>query len=397
MIRLFTFIATAALALVLASTWASAEKRVALVVSNKNYEHVSALGNTENDALAMSDMLQRIGFDVVTRHDLDNNAFRSALQEFRTRADEADVALIYYAGHGIEVDNVNYLIPTDARLERDTAVEFEAVPLDLVTYASAGAKRFRLVILDACRNNPFLKSMARSVASRSIGRGLAVVEPATTDTLIAYSAREGTVALDGTGTNSPYANALLSNLAVPGVEVGTLFRRVRDDVMKATGGLQEPFVYGSLSSAEFFLHMRIGAPAAPLAAGAAGPAPAADPCRFAETHWKSVEDAKSRRGFEDHLSKFPTCPFAELARIRLEDATKAAPPKAAPKPAVRIRPGAAKPRKPVPTAERARPATRKPVAQAPAPAQPQAPVRKKRGICSGTWPSSSERYDLFCK
>ena len=171
---------------------------------------------------------------------------RRALRDFADRARDADIAVVYYAGHGIEVDGANYLIPVDAKLERDTDVYDEALSLDRVLVAIEPAKQLRLVILDACRDNPFSKTMKRTIASRAIGQGLAKVEPTSPNTLIAYSAKAGSTAADGDGKNSPFTPALAKHLATPGLDVRRAFGFVRDDVLKNTGNRQEPFVYGSL-------------------------------------------------------------------------------------------------------------------------------------------------------
>ena len=144
-----------------------AEKRVALVVGNSAYENVVRLTNPAHDAAAISDMFKRAGFDVVdAKHDLKNAEMRRALREFTDKARDSDIAVIYYAGHGIEVNGVNYLVPVDAMLERDTDAYDEAISLDRILQAIEPAKRLHLVILDACRNKPFLKKMTRTVASR---------------------------------------------------------------------------------------------------------------------------------------------------------------------------------------------------------------------------------------
>ena len=184
--RLFVVLAAC---LACAPAWA--DKRVALVVGISKYQNVPALGNPSNDASAMGDIFKSAGFETVDlRRDLGVADMRKALREFAAKASDADIAVVYYAGHGIEVDGSNYLVPADAKLLSDFDVEDEAVSLDRVLQAIHPAKRLRLVILDACRDNPFSKTMKRSVANRSIGRGLAKIEPATTDTLIAFC-REG--------------------------------------------------------------------------------------------------------------------------------------------------------------------------------------------------------------
>jgi tetratricopeptide (TPR) repeat protein len=232
------------------------ETRVALVIGNGSYASVPKLPNPSSDAKAVADSLRAAGFKTVhLDNDLSASAMREALNTFSTEASQADWAVVYYAGHGIEVNGVNYLIPIDAKLKTDRAVQFEAVPLDSVLTSVESARKLRLVILDACRDNPFLRDMARTVASRSVGRGLARIEPESSATLVAYAAKAGQVASDGvTGqANSPFATALIRNMQKPGVEIRKFFGLVRDDVMAATGNAQEPFVYGSLGGDDYFL------------------------------------------------------------------------------------------------------------------------------------------------
>ena len=226
---------------------ALAEKRVALVIGNSAYNNVSKLPNPANDAEAIGVLFKSVGFDVVEqRQNLGNAEMRRVIRDFSEKAQGADLAVVFFAGHGIEVDGVNYLIPTDSRLERDVDVEDEAVSLDRVLKMIEPAKRLRLVILDACRDNPFGKAMKRTIATRSIGRGLGPIEPSTSDTLIAFAAKAGSTAIDGAGPNSPFTAALLKHLVTPGLDVRLALGQVRDDVLKATGSKQEPFVYGSL-------------------------------------------------------------------------------------------------------------------------------------------------------
>jgi formylglycine-generating enzyme required for sulfatase activity len=247
---------------------AYAEKRVALVIGNANYSKVAKLPNPARDAGAVETMLRAAGFEAVdVKRDLGRDAMRRALRDFSDKVRGADIAVVFYAGHGIEVNGANYLIPVDATLGRDIDVEDEAVPLDRVSQLLEPARRLRLVILDACRDNPFVRSMQRTVGTRSIGRGLAKVEVVSSDTLIAFAAKAGSVAEDGQGANSPYTSALVRHLATPGLDVRLAFGRVRDEVLKSTKRRQEPFVYGSLGGTEIALVPGVaGTPAAPPSA-----------------------------------------------------------------------------------------------------------------------------------
>jgi tetratricopeptide (TPR) repeat protein len=232
-----------------------AETRVALVIGNGSYASVGKLDNPAVDAAAVADALRRAGFKTVhVDTDLTAEAMRRALNDFSAEAAGADWALIYYAGHGIEAGGMNYLIPVDAQLKTDRAVQFETVPLDAALASVEGAKKLKIVILDACRDNPFLSKMTRTVATRSVGRGLGRVEPDTGSTLIAFAAKAGQLALDGKAgqTNSPFAAALVHNMDRPGVEIRKFFGLVRDEVMAQTGQAQEPFVYGSLGGNDYF-------------------------------------------------------------------------------------------------------------------------------------------------
>ena len=227
------------LLLVAQSYGALADKRVALVIGNSAYQNVPGLPNPINDATAIAELLRNAGFDVVdSRADLGIAVIRRAIREFADTARDADIAVVYYAGHGIEVDGTNYLIPVDAILQRDTDVEDEAISMDRLLRILEPVNRLRLIILDACRENPFTRSMKRTIASRAIGRGLAKVEVVNSDTLIAFSAKAGSIALDGDGKNSPFTTALLNHLATPGLDLRIAFGQVRDDVLKATANRQ---------------------------------------------------------------------------------------------------------------------------------------------------------------
>jgi uncharacterized caspase-like protein len=227
-------------------------RRVALLIGNGGYEHVPTLPNAKNDASALAAALRNAGFQSVTlKTDLKRDEIMAALSEFARLADNADWAVVYYSGHGIEYRGENYLIPVDARLLVDRDIDLEAVDVGKVLGVVEGAKRLRLIILDACRNNPFLDQMRRTIATRAVTRGLAPVEP-DAGSLIVYAAKHGETALDGDGSDSPFATALINRLQTPNLEIRRLFDLVRDDVLASTNKMQQPFTYGSLSGSEDF-------------------------------------------------------------------------------------------------------------------------------------------------
>jgi uncharacterized caspase-like protein len=225
--------------------------RVALVIGNSHYKAVDALKNTERDAKLIADGLSKSGFEKVhvvvdgTRTDLIH-----ALKDFSNEAANSDWAVVYYAGHGIEFDGNNYLVPVDVRYENDDDIPKESLALDQVLNSVSGASKLRLVILDACRENPFVQELSKDEGSQ-VGRGLARIEPES-GTLVAFATKHGHIATDGTGPDSPFATALANRMATPGLEISQLFRLVHDDVYASTARQQEPFTYGQLSAQRFY-------------------------------------------------------------------------------------------------------------------------------------------------
>ena len=298
---------------------AFAQQRVALVIGNSGYKEAPPLPNPVNDATAIAALLESAGFQVVLRRDVSINDMRRALREFSDATRNADVAVVYFGGHGIEIDGENYLLPIDAVLERDIDVDDETVSLDRILRVVEPAKRLRLVILDACRENPFSRTMKRTMAKRSIGRGLAKVEPTMSDTLIAFAAKAGSTASDGDGRNSPFVTALLKHLAEPGLDLRIAFGRVRDDVMLKTDNEQEPFVYGSLGGSIVSLM--------PAKADDSATGTRPEPSQQANleiTFWNTIKDDKNPRLFEAYLKRYPNGAFADIARITLEGLKTAA-------------------------------------------------------------------------
>lgn len=244
-------------AVVVFNAGAAEAKRVALLIGNQKYEETAQLNNPANDVELMRASFQNAGFDSVkTVFDLDRSAMVKALREFEDESADAEMAVVYYSGHAMEMNGVNYLIPVDAALKSDRDVEDESVAIDRVQRSLEGAKKLKLFILDACRNNPFSAQMTRSIGTRAVSRGLARVEPESADTLIAFASKAGTVALDGEGKNSPFATALAKYLTEPGLDVRIALGKVRDEVVQATNREQEPFVYGSLGGAQIFLNIK---------------------------------------------------------------------------------------------------------------------------------------------
>ena len=295
-----------------------AAPRVALVIGNASYAHAPALANPLNDAADMGAALERLGFAVTRLENVGDGEMRRGLNEFRRAASASEVAVVFYAGHGIEVDGRNFLVPVDARLASDQDVEYEAIPLELASRAVERASGLRLVILDACRENPFAVSMQRAGATRSIGRGLARVEPSG-ETLVAYAAKEGTVASDGDGRNSPYSEALLRFLEEPNLEVMFMLRKVRDAVLASTGGSQEPFWYGSLSSKGVYLAAGPEPEPSPVAQPAIAEAPRVTATNHREDrYWDSVKDSPDPADLEAYLERYPSGTYETLARNRLK-------------------------------------------------------------------------------
>ncbi|MBR0793188.1 caspase family protein [Bradyrhizobium manausense] len=303
---------------------AHAERRIALVMGNSAYKSVPKLSNPANDAALVGSMFKNAGFDWIDiRTNLNATEMRKALRDFGGRARDAEVAVIYYAGHGIELDGTNYLIPTDAALETDSDVLDEAVALDRALFAVEPAKQLRLIILDACRDNPFAKSMKRTVAARAIGRGLAKVEPTSPNTMIAFAAKAGSTASDGDSKNSPFASALVERLPTPGLDLRKAFGFVRDDVLKNTGYQQEPYVYGSLGGDDVAL----------VAAKPAATGPQASPEDAIRRNYELALQLGTRDGWTAFLNRYADGFYADLAKgqlnkIAAEEARSAAAEKA---------------------------------------------------------------------
>lgn len=227
-------------------------RKVALIVGNGAYRNVQPLANPPRDAKLIADTLRSLGFATVTlAPDLTRDKFFAALHEFGQEAEKSDWAVVYYAGHGMEIGGVNYLIPVDAKLAADRDAETQAVALEQIIAAVSGARKLRLVMLDACRDNPFEKTMQRTMALKLVSKGFSNIEPEA-GFMVVYAAKHGEVALDGDSRNSPFATVLAREIKTPKLEVRKLFDIVRDDVWAATKRMQQPFTYGSPPGREDF-------------------------------------------------------------------------------------------------------------------------------------------------
>jgi hypothetical protein len=312
--RLLTITAAIGWAILLAlvPNEAFAERRVALVVGNSSYAAVPQLPNPSRDANAVAKMFKDAGFETIETYlDVGNLDFKRAIRKFEDTAVDADIAVLFYAGHGIEIGGTNYLVPIDAKLASDRDAPDEAIPLDRLVLSADGARKLRVIILDACRDNPYAGKMRREsrAALRAVSSGLGKVEPSSTDTLIAYAAKAGSTAEDGERDHSPFTAALLKHLTVPGLDLRLAFGRVKDEVMKSTNGRQEPFVYGSLGGGNYSL-----VPAAAEQKGGATNAASAD----VKADYQLVEKIGSRKAWEVFLTTHTSGFYADLAREQLK-------------------------------------------------------------------------------
>jgi Caspase domain len=254
MMRIIAVCTCAVMLMFLGTLQAQADKRVALVIGNGAYQNTAFLTNPANDADDMAAALQSVGFEVIIERNVNKRSLEIAMARFARVAQDADSALFYYAGHGMQYRGVNYLMPIDARLEDEFSVNYELTRIDDVLFAMSGARGVKILILDSCRDNPLADRLSRRATNRDIVamRGLARIEAAR-GMIIAYATQSNQVAVDGTGRNSPFTGALLKEIEQPGLEIATLFRRVAANVERATGGRQLPELSISMSG-EFYLN-----------------------------------------------------------------------------------------------------------------------------------------------
>lgn len=296
-----------------------AGQNVALVIGNGAYRDVPALPNPPSDAKAMAASLRRMGYEVVEGVDMTLPQMLEQLKRFQVLAERADIAIIFYAGHGMQINGQNFLLPVDARLEHELDLQRQALALDEIMARVPDSRVLRLVILDACRDNPFVRKLAQSGGTRSakLGAGLSVVDGEGRNTLISYSTKAGLVAEDGDGTNSPFTQALLRHLETPGLEVGKLFGKVRDDVVRETQERQQPFTYGSVGGDSIYL-VPPRVPATAVVAVADAPALVASGSALELSFWETIKNSSNAADYRAYVERFPNGTFVGLARNRLE-------------------------------------------------------------------------------
>lgn len=291
----------------LAVATAGAQERIALVIGNSNYAE-GPLRNPVNDATLISATLREVGFDVVERLDADENTMERAIQDFGDRLESAGkqaIGLFYYAGHGMQVDGVNYLVPIGAEIDHARRIKTEAVSTDIVMDTFAYARNeLNIVILDACRNNPYASR------TRSPNRGLSQMT-APTGTLIAYATSPGNVASDGDGENSPYSAALADGMLRKGELIEQMFKGVRRSVKTETNGAQEPWEASSLVGDFYFNENGAARPVETPAIIAT--AKAERETRF----WLGIKDSAVVEDFQEYQRQFPGGTYEALARNRI--------------------------------------------------------------------------------
>ena len=301
--------------LLLASAGAAwAEKRIALIIGNSAYETISALDNPKNDADLMREALEDVGFEVIVAKDASFSDMRRAIRKFgrKLRSSGKDaVGLFYYAGHGVQSQGANYLIPIGAQIESDADLSIEALSAgQILRQMEDAGNTLNLVILDACRNNPFKGKV------RSATRGLSRINAAS-GTLVAFSAGPGQVALDGTARNSPYTAALAKHIRTPNLAVEEVFKRVRVEVEDGTSGKQTPWEESSLRGSFYFAGRSVTVTEKPKTEPEADPQPEPSDSAFDLTFWQSIQNSTSAESYEAYLKAYPEGRFSPLAKIRI--------------------------------------------------------------------------------
>jgi hypothetical protein len=315
----FLIAAMSVAAFLVSSSAAFADKRVAFVVGNSAYKNVAPLPNPAVDAKSMAKLLRNVGFDVVEGSNLTRDKMTEKLLDFGKRAEGADVALFFYAGHGIAINGTNYLLPVDADLKSEMDVKLgAAINVDLTLEQTMGDAKVKLVFLDACRDNPFAAKIRTAKATRSVSVQAGLAEMKSGEgTLIAFATGPGQTALDGeAGTNSPFTRALLANIASPGVEIQQAMTKVRAQVNEETNKNQLPWGHTDLIG-EVYLNPVAAVAGGPVAAPNT-PAVASGPVSEVELEfWRSVKESNKPEELNAYLTNYPNGMFKSLALARI--------------------------------------------------------------------------------
>ena len=312
----FLIIALSFLGILVSADAAKADRRVAFVVGNGAYRNVAQLPNPPVDAKAMAAALRNVGFEVVEGTNLTRDAMTEKLLDFGKKAQGADVAVFFYAGHGIAIGGTNYLLPIDADVKSEMDVKLgAAINIDLTLDQTMSDAKVKLVFLDACRDNPFAAKIKSNSATRSVSvqSGLAEMKSGE-GTLIAFATGPGQTALDGeVGTNSPFTRALIAHITTPGVEIQQAMTEVRAQVNEETNKGQLPWGHTNLIGSVY-----LNPVAAPAPGSAASPAPAAVATGGSDVElefWRSVKESNKLEELNAYLTSYPNGQFKSLARI----------------------------------------------------------------------------------
>ena len=318
----FLFAALSILGFLVSANIAKADKRVAFVVGNGAYKNVAQLPNPAIDAKAMAKVLRNVGFDVVEGTNLTRDKMTERLLEFGKKAEGADVALFFYAGHGIAINGTNYLLPVDADIKSEMDVKLgSAINVDVTLDQTMADAKVKLVFLDACRDNPFAGKIKPNSATRSLSvqSGLAEMKSGE-GTLIAFATGPGQTALDGeVGTNSPFTRALMANIAQPGVEIQQAMTKVRAQVNEETNKNQLPWGHTNLTGSVFLNPAAVAPAAVASAEPSAAPAATGAASEVELEFWRSIKDSNKPEELNAYLTNYPNGTFKPLALARIAE------------------------------------------------------------------------------
>ena len=331
---------------------ARAAERVALIIGNSSYQEAAELQNPRNDAEEIAKLLTKFGFRVLKGIDVDQFNFRILVRAFTREIKDAKLALFYYAGHGLQVGRRNFLLPVDAVLKEEADLDFESVELGFILQQMERGKRTNIILMDACRDNPFAANLARNMGTRStsIGRGLAPLETGV-GTFVGFATQPGNVALDGQSTNSPFTKAIIKHLAEPGLDIGVLMRRVREEVIAETKGKQVPWSNSSLVGDSVVLNRTARqivvepkasqtTPSASSSNSSNSSGSSASSSNSANSsanvalelsYWNTIKDSNNPALLESYIAQYPDGTFVGLARAMISALSNGKTPKEPPK------------------------------------------------------------------